>query len=276
MLAQEQSGEFEFHDSDFKFIAQFVNERTGIVLTEQKRALVYGRLSRRLRTLGMDTFAEYCASLQEDGDGAEVKHLINAITTNLTEFFREPHHFDFLESELSPLKNAAGPIRLRIWSAGCSSGEEPYSIAMTVRKVLGSSPKCDVKILATDIDSDILATAKAGNYSSDKLSSIPRELASRFTRQSGSSLVMSDELKSMIVFNELNLFDKWPFKRPFDIIFCRNVAIYFSIESKKRLFDRFADNLKPNGLMIIGHSENLARNSDRFTHVARTVYRKRG
>lgn len=273
-LAEPQQ-EFTLLDSDFVKLTGIVKQRAGIVLSEQKRALVYGRLSRRLRALGLSTFTEYCNYLDSsEGDG-EFRNLVNAITTNLTGFFREPHHFEFLAKETSSILTKGSAGRLRIWSAGCSSGEEPYSIAMTVRKAVGEQGRHDVKILATDIDTEMVAFAKAGRYNAEKAALIPGDLRSKFVRRVDDTTVdMSDNLKSMITFKELNLFDTWPMAGPFDIIFCRNVIIYFDNEAKKALFDRYANLLKPGGWMIIGHSENLFRISSRFHHIGKTIYQR--
>jgi chemotaxis protein methyltransferase CheR len=270
--------EFRLLDRDFQKIAELVREHAGIVLGERKRELVYGRLSRRLRELGFTDFSDYCAYLESPEGESERGMMVNAITTNLTGFFREAHHFEFLAKEV--LASMAGPRpatgrRLRIWSAGCSSGEEPYSIAMTVREALGDDARWDAKILATDIDTQMVATAKAGHYPASRTESIPPALRRKFACPlDDDSIEMSAVLKSMIVFKPLNLFDPWPMQGPFDAIFCRNVIIYFDTDAKRTLFDRFAEILKPGGWMFIGHSESLFRLSDRFRHVGRTIYRR--
>lgn len=271
----EPQQEFVLLDKDFEKLTAIVKERAGIVLNERKRALVYGRLSRRLRALQLDTFSEYCAYLDSgDGEG-EFRLLVNAITTNLTGFFREPHHFEFLANEASKILAPGGASRLRIWSAGCSSGEEPYSIAMTVRKAAGDQSRHDIKVLATDIDTDMVATAKAGRYLAEKADLIPENLRRSYTRIiDDTTLEMSQSIKSLITFNQLNLLEPWPMKGPFDVIFCRNVIIYFDNATKVALFDRYADMLKPGGWMIIGHSENLFRISDRFRLIGKTVYQR--
>lgn len=270
--------EFSFLERDFLKIAKLVKEQTGIVLGERKRNLVYGRLSRRLRALGIDNFSDYCTRLEGPEGESECRLMVNAITTNLTGFYREAHHFEFLAKEVlagiakSP---SAADRRLRIWSAGCSSGEEPYSIAMTVQKAFENGTRWDAKILATDIDTEMIATAKAGCYPVGYAAPIPDAMQRQFVRQSDDqNIVMSETLKSLIVFKPLNLFDSWPMQGPFDAIFCRNVVIYFDSDAKRVLFDRFADILKPGGWMFIGHSESLFRVSDRFRHVGRTIYRR--
>jgi len=273
-----ESNEFAFRERDFDTIVRMVREEAGIVLGSHKHDLVYGRLSRRLRAIGLDDFGDYCDFLESPDGVEERRHMVNAITTNLTSFFREAHHFDFLAKNLltsaeSPKQE--GKRRLRIWSAGCSSGEEPYSIAMTLRDCLGAAGGWDAKILATDIDTEMVARAKAGRYDAGKISSLPAERRLRYTRAiEGGRVEMEEEIKSLTVFNPLNLFDAWPMRGLFNAIFCRNVVIYFSQEDKRALFDRFADLLVPGGWLFIGHSETLFHISNRFRHLGRTIYQK--
>jgi chemotaxis protein methyltransferase CheR len=277
-MQSEAEKEFAFNERDFVKIVKLVKRQAGIVLSECKRELVYGRLSRRIRALGLSDFTAYCAHLESPAGEAEIGQMVNAITTNLTGFFREPHHFEFFGNEVvDPIVKSrpAANRRLRIWSAGCSSGEEPYSIAMTVRTVLGNDTRWDAKILATDIDTQMVATAEAGLYAAERATAIPPAMVRLFVRQVGSNKIqMTETLKSLIAFKPLNLFDNWPMKGPFDAIFCRNVIIYFDDEAKRTLFDRFADMLAPEGFMFIGHSESLFQISDRFHLVGRTIYRK--
>lgn len=270
--------EFGFDDRDFVKIAALVKQRAGITLSARKRDLVYARLSKRLRALGLKDFAAYCAHLESSAGGEEAGQMVNAITTNLTGFFREPHHFEFLGKEvLDPAVKLRPAVkrRLRIWSAGCSSGEEPYSIAMTVRTALGNDGRWDAKILATDIDTQMIAAAQAGLYPAERTASIPGAMKRLFAEQEGNGNVrMAETLKSLIVFKSLNLFDSWPMKGPFDAIFCRNVVIYFDNDAKRALFDRFADILPPEGFLFIGHSESLFQISNRFHLAGRTIYRR--
>jgi chemotaxis protein methyltransferase CheR len=275
--------EFEFRDRDFATIARLVKDQTGIALSERKRDLVYGRLARRLRVLGIADFAEYCDILSSPAGEAERLMMINAITTNLTGFFREGHHFQFLSDEVLPgLAAAWSPTnrRMRIWSAGCSSGEEPYSIAMAVQAGLaqagrGGVDRWDLKILATDIDTEMIAWAKQGRYDRRRAEAIPAHLRKKHVEAVDDDTVeMSDALKSLIVFNPLNLLEPWPMRGPFDVIFCRNVVIYFDKPTQRVLFDRFADMLTAQGWLFIGHSESLFNVSDRFRLVGRTIYRR--
>jgi chemotaxis protein methyltransferase CheR len=271
-----QHTQFPLGEGEFSTIVRLVREETGIVLGAQKRDLVYGRLAKRLRAMGFSDFSQYCELLESEDGEAERRNMVNAITTNLTGFFREPHHFEFLGSVLAELKekNSTGN-RLRIWSAGCSSGEEPYSIAMTVRDKLGAGPSLDAKILATDIDTNMVAHAKAGRYDASRMSTVSPEFRRRFFRKADEGYVaVADDLKSLITFNPLNLFDPWPMRGPFDVIFCRNVVIYFSKDDQRKLFGRYADFLAPGGYLFVGHSETLYGVTDRFRHLGRTIYQK--
>ena len=248
------------------------------MLSDAKRNLVYGRLGRRLRTLGCSSFEAYLALL-DDGPDAEAEHaaMINAITTNLTGFFREPHHFETLAKQAIPevIKSPGHDRRLRIWSAGCSSGEEPYTIAMTVLRALPAADNWDALILATDIDTNMIATGRAGVYEAEKVAPVPPEARRRFVEPVDADTVeMAPALKQIIRFKPLNLLNPWPMRGKFDAIFCRNVVIYFDKDTQRALFNRYADLLKPEGWLFIGHSESLFRVSDRFRHLGRTTYRK--
>jgi chemotaxis protein methyltransferase CheR len=269
-----QVGDVALTDEDFSAIAAMVREHSGIVLSASKRDLVYSRLRRRLRALRLSSFAEYRAMLAGAPGAEERVRMINAITTNLTGFFREPHHFDHLAQRMIPAL-PAGWQRLRIWSAGCSSGEEPYSIAMTLRRHLPEVDEKDVRILATDIDTDMVAAGAAGRYAMERAAAIPAELRQRFVRRVDAATVEMDPvLKALIAFKPLNLLGEWPMRGPFDAIFCRNVVIYFDKPTQRVLFDRFAEMLAPDGLLFIGHSESLFRVSERFQHLGRTVHRR--
>jgi chemotaxis protein methyltransferase CheR len=262
---------------EFRAIAKLVHDRAGIVLGDSKRDLVQGRLGKRLRVLGCRSFTDYLALLEGPEAGEERSIMTNAITTNLTAFFREEHHFEALAKQALPelAKSPSPGRRLRIWSAGCSSGEEPYTVAMTLQHSLPGLAQWDARILATDIDTNMIATARAGVYSEEKAASIPGELRRRFATTTDAGLAeMSPALKQMIRFKPLNLLQPWPMKGPFNVIFCRNVAIYFDKDTQRILFDRFADMLTPDGWLFIGHSESLFRVSERFRHLGRTIYRK--
>ena len=263
-------------DADFASIVRMVREASGIALSESKRDLVYSRLRRRLRALQIGSFAAYRALLDGPDGRAERVRMVNAITTNLTGFFREAHHFEHLAGEVLPqLRVRNQSRRLRIWSAGCSSGEEPYSIAMTLRAAVPELPRWDARILATDIDTDMVAHGAAGLYEADRARAIPpAHRSTAAVRREDGRVEMSPALRSLVTFKPLNLLGAWPMSGPFDAIFCRNVVIYFDKPTQRTLFDRFADMLSPEGYLYIGHSESLFRVSDRFVHLGRTIYRK--
>ena len=273
-MRQPDEREFAFSESDFRFLSNLANKRTGIVLAEHKKDMVYSRLARRLRALGLTSFSQYCELMQGEGADDEIGNLVNAITTNLTSFFREGHHFDHLRDQVLTPMVAAKQNRLRIWSAGCSAGMEPYSIAMTVKSIFGDSKNCDAKILATDIDTNMLKTGAAGEYAAEQLENIPATYLSDVQKNDKNRIQMSGDLREMIAFKPLNLLESWPMKGPFDAVFCRNVVIYFDKPTQTKLFSRIADLIKPDGWLYIGHSENLFKVCDRFELVGRTIYRK--
>jgi len=271
-----------FGDREFRFIAKLVAEHAGISLKDSKKGLVYGRLSKRVRSLGMVSFKEYCALL-EGGDSEEFTFLINAITTNVTSFFRERHHFDLLRLKVFPWviqKNANERFKkLRIWSAGCSTGEEPYSIAISVLEHRPSFVDWDVEILATDLDSNVVAKAKSGVYRADHLEH--SEMSGRkhwFQKGRGANqgiVRTSQSIRDMINFSVLNLVEPWKQPGKFDLIFCRNVMIYFAKETRDQLLAKYHSCLAPGGYLFVGHSESLIGSSDLFESAGITVYRKR-
>ena len=262
---------------DFNFICQFVYQESGIVLNDSKREMVYRRLTRIIRDRKLDSFSQYCQLLKNNPE-QEKNYFINAITTNLTSFFREHHHFDYLATTELPRLIKRGTKKIRIWSSACSTGEEPYSIAMTVMKTMKPHlASWDVKILATDIDSNVLAKAKSGIYP-DKDDILPLKIKKNFFKQgkdaNRNKIKVNNELQSLITFKQLNLLHEWPMKGPFDVIFCRNVVIYFDKETQQELFARYYDLLAPGGLLMLGHSENLGRYQKHFINVGRTIFRK--
>jgi chemotaxis protein methyltransferase CheR len=268
---------FVLSDEQFNFLRGLVADRAGIELADTKRELVYGRLTRRIRKLNLPGFTEYCALLRDPGH-AELAEFINAITTNLTSFFREAHHFDFLRAVAVPeWLRGRSPVQIRVWSAGCSTGEEPYSIAMTLLDAVAGR-QVEVSILATDIDTHVLATAQAGIYPAERLAAIPREYqhwVPSLKEKAPEQGMIAKPVIDVIQFRQLNLMGAWSLKGPMDLIFCRNVGIYFGKQAQRRLFDRFAETLAPGGLLVVGHSETLTNLSDRFELIGRTIYRKR-
>jgi chemotaxis protein methyltransferase CheR len=276
-------GDFRLTRAEFERLRTLVREHTGIAISEGKRELIYGRLARRLRALKLASFGEYIELLQ--AGGAELEEFINAVTTNLTSFFREPHHFAYLGREFLPRlvePQVQGERhetrRLRIWCCAASTGEEPYSIAMVLREAREHLGGWDVKLLATDLDSAVLATAAAGVYDSTRLSGMsPDRLARFFERgvaaQAGRVRVLPG-LRELITFRQLNLMHEWPMRGPFDAIFCRNVIIYFDKPTQRRLFERLAALQRPGDLLFLGHSESLYRVSEHYDLIGRTIYRR--
>lgn len=273
--------EFELKDRDFSWVCETVQAATGIQLSEKKRDLVYNRVARRIRTLGLADFEVY-RSLVESREDEELEALINALTTNVTAFFREPHHFEFLEDTVLPAfqKRSGTQPRLRIWSAGCSSGEEPYTIGMTLRSALSEHALRDAKILATDLDTDVLDRASAGVYTEAAVADVPKALLkANFHRGKGAAqgkVRVRPELRELITFRQLNLIQPpYPFSGKFDVIFCRNVVIYFDKPTQSALFRRFASMLQPGGFLCIGHSETVSDCGDLLEGHGRAVYRRR-
>ena len=275
----EKVRDFAFTDKDFEKVRNLVKSHTGISLSDAKKDMVYSRLSRRLRSLELEKFSDYC-SLVEGGDDDELIKFTNAITTNLTAFFREDHHFQYLAKTVVPelMKSNIKDRRIRVWSAGCSTGEEPYSLAIALKECIPSFDSWDVKILATDLDSDVLQTAKNGVYKSERIEGLTSARKRNwFLKGKGDNegtVRVRPELQEMITFKQLNLLREWPTKGPFDFIFCRNVVIYFDKDTQKVLFDRYANVLKSNSHLFIGHSESLFKVSDRFSLLGQTIYKK--
>lgn len=281
MNAEKAAREFTFTESDFRFLSALVHEQTGIVLAEHKRDMVYSRLTRRLRALSLDEFSDYIDYLKTPQGSDELGPLVNAITTNLTSFFREEHHFDHLrEQVIAPLlaRNSAAK-RLRIWSAGSSTGAEAYSIAMVAHDLLKKQKGWDIKILATDIDTNVLQHGISGLYRLTEMEHIPtryRHYCAPVIGPKGEAMHIQEPVTSLVHFRHLNLLEAWPMKGLFDIIFCRNVVIYFDKPTQRVLFARFADHLIERGFLYIGHSENLFAVCDRFNLIGKTIYQKRG
>jgi chemotaxis protein methyltransferase CheR len=279
-MADSRDNSQKLSDSDFDYICKYVYEKSGIVLGVTKREMVYRRFTRIVRDRKLGSFTEYCQILKEN-PVAEQNYFINAITTNLTSFFREQHHFDYLMEHELPRLIKQNTKRIRVWSSASSTGEEPYSIAITLmesmKSYLGS---WDVKLLATDIDSNVLNTGKQGIYDAKRIEDVPSQLKKKyFTKGTGANnnkVKVATSIQQLITFKELNLMHEWPMKGPFDVIFCRNVIIYFDKKTQSELFERYYHLLAPNGLLILGHSENLGAFQQYFECVGRTIFRKIG
>jgi len=254
-------GEFPFTQADFDQVAKMLYSDAGIHLQESKVALVYSRLAKRLRLLKLSNFAAYCAFVSSPEGKDERGAMLAALTTNVTRFFREPHHFDLLRDQvLTPLATAAkAGQRVRLWSAGCSTGQEPYSMAMTLLSVIPNAAQLDVRILASDIDPNVVATARAGAYNDEAVSPVPASLRDKYMKRdrANGGWVANDELKSLIAFRQLNLIGDWPMKGRFDAIFCRNVVIYFDDATQDRIWARFRAAMAPHARLYVGHSERV-------------------
>ncbi|GFD79590.1 chemotaxis protein methyltransferase [Tenacibaculum sp. KUL118] len=272
---QEHNGvrEFAFEKADFKKVQQMLFKKAGINLSDAKEAMVYSRLARRIRALNLKSFNDYLAVVGRSE--AELEQFINALTTNLTSFFREPHHFTALADYLAQHPNVTN-----IWCAASSTGEEPYSIAMVVAEAFGSF-KTPVKIIASDIDSKVLAKAKAGIYPLASISKIPNERQKQFFHKGKGAnegkVKVVDELRQMVQFKKLNLTDQnWDVTAPFDVIFCRNVMIYFDKPTQLNVLKKMIGMLKPTGLYMAGHSENFNMHTNLVRPVGKTIYRPAG
>lgn len=264
--------EFLFTVQDFERIRTLIYKHAGISLNPSKQDMVYSRLARRLRPLGLDSFDEYL-TLLEDGCTEEWELFINSLTTNLTSFFREPHHFPILADHLKKRRSAH---TLQLWCSAASTGEEPYSMAMTACEVFGSI-RPPVKILATDLDTQVLEKAEQGIYTLDRIEKIPKEKVRRFflagSGQHEGQVRVRKELRDMIVFKKLNLLDTvWPMKAKFDAIFCRNVMIYFDKQTQYGILEKFLPLLQPGGLLFAGHSESFHHAANLFRPCGKTVY----
>ncbi len=271
-------GEYPYTTEDFRKIAGILYGLSGIHMPESKATLAYSRLAKRLRTLGLQSFREYCALIADDAQVDERQKMMAALTTNVTRFFREPHHFEHLKTKVLPglaAKARAGG-RVRIWSAGCSSGEEPYSIAITLLEALPEAPRLDVKILATDIDPNMVRRADEATYPEEAVSAIAPEARRRWLEpvRDGASTRwrLNDDACGLVACRELNLMGAWPMKGRFDVIFCRNVAIYFDEPTQDRLWSRYAASLERGGRLYIGHSERI-NDMSRFASDGLTAYR---
>ncbi len=265
-------------DREFKIISDKVYELSRINLHDGKKELVQARLNKRLRKLGFDTYKEYLHYVEQDATGEELINMVDVLTTNLTFFFREEDHFDFLT------KNVLKPIdpdkdrKLRIWSAGCSSGEEPYTIAMLMREQIPNMHRMDALILATDISTRILNRAEQGIYNASAFRATPKgfrlKYFSRYPNRKGEQYKVNPDLTALVRFRQLNLMAQWPFQGKFNVVFCRNVMIYFDRATQKELVNKFYDAILPGGYFFVGHSESLSSIKHGFKYIKPAVYRK--
>lgn len=272
--ADMQGREFVWTPADFSRVQSLIYSRAGISLHDGKHAMVYSRLSRRLRETGYQSFRDYLAWL-DSHDGPEWQEFINALTTNLTSFFREQHHFEILADHLKSKPAAAA---WRVWCNAASTGEEPYSIAMTASDALGV--RSNFKLWASDIDSKVLASAAKGVYRLEGVKGLDAARLQRFfMRGKGANegmIRVQPELQRMVEFLSVNLIrDDWPFREPFDIVFCRNVMIYFDEATQRSVLERIHRVMKPGGLLFVGHSENFNESRDLFVLRGKTVYERR-
>ncbi|GGK64817.1 CheR family methyltransferase [Amphritea balenae] len=277
MLQEASVRDYKFTTQQFNLVRERLYSSAGIALADHKQDMVYNRLIRRLRCLNLNSFEAYFEYLQDNE--SEQTFFINALTTNLTSFFREKHHFDFIRDQIVPERLHGHDRKLRFWSAGCSMGEEAYSLAMTLCNAGISPASWDLKILATDIDSAVLQTARQGIYDLNRSNISRSDLQKWFLKGRGKQeglIRIKSTLQELISFRQLNLMDEWPIKSSFDAIFCRNVMIYFDAPTQKILLDRMAKMLKPGGYLFVGHSEALVRQQQMFELIGRTIYRKVG
>ena len=272
--------ELTLTEEQFRKISDLVYDYCGINLHDGKKELVRARLAKRLRMLRIKTFDDYLRYALEDSSGREFTHLIDALSTNLTSFFREQQHFDHLRQHFYPAllvrKRACKKFRIRAWSAGCSSGEEPYSIAISLLEALAGQGHWDAKILATDLSTEVLARAKAGLYEAQRVAPMTPQQKQRYLirRDRDKTYEVAPAVRAMVLFGRLNLMETWPVRGPVDFIFCRNVMIYFDKPTQQKLVQRFYDLLDSQGLLFTGHSESLTGIEHQFKYVQPTIYAK--
>jgi chemotaxis protein methyltransferase CheR len=265
-------------DREFKSLRSLIYDLTGIALSENKRHLLTSRLMRRLRALKLGSFAEYCARVQSAPEGdPELQQLVNCVTTNKTDFFREPHHFDYVRDKLIPECRAAR--RFHVWHAGCSSGEEPYTMAITLHEAISDFDAWDIRLLATDIDTKILEDAETGIYDENRIDPVPPALAKKYFQRGVGAMAgrvrVRPLLKDRMQFGQVNLLaPRWDVTGPFDVILCRNVMIYFDKPTQATLIERFSKLLRPGGRLMVGHSESLSGIEAGLVNEGKTIYRK--
>ena len=274
--------EIRIKNRDFNELCSFVHEVAGINLTEAKSELVRARLSKRMRSLNIFDLGDYLRYVKEEQTQDELITMLDSLSTNLTSFFREKAHFDFVKGTILPEITArakkGGDVSVRIWSAGCSTGEEPYTLALCLLEQLPNPRRFTPKILASDISTRVLQTAQEGVYHEDRVLAIPKVLLHRYfekvTEKGRKFYAVRNELKQIVRFRHLNLMEGWPMKRQFDFVFCRNTMIYFDKPTQSRLVNRFYDQIKSGGYLILGHSESLTGTTHKFQYIKPTIYRK--
>jgi chemotaxis protein methyltransferase CheR len=273
------AGEYVMTADDFGHIAATLKDRSGIVLSEGKIALAYSRLAKRLRLLGLSSFEDYCAIISSPDGADELQEMLAALTTNVTRFYREPHHFETLQQLFvrGLAQRARAGERIRLWSAGCSNGQEPFSMGMAILSAMPDAASFDIKILATDIDPNMISDGRRGAYRADLLTPAPEILRQKYFQETDDHrLVAKESLAQLITFNVLNLMGPWPMKHKFDVIFCRNVAIYFDETTQERLWSRFAQATVAGACLCIGHSERVTGPGERYFEAAGlTTYTRR-
>lgn len=263
-------------EEHFEKISRMMYDLCRINLHDGKKELVQARLNKRLRQLGLENYDQYLDYVERDASGLELSVMVDSLTTNMTFFFREPDHFNFLKDEFLAKFDTNKEKKLRIWSAGCSSGEEAFTLAILLRETLPDIDRIDALVLGTDISGRVLATAKNGVYGEARLKDTPREIVSRyfaaFSDQDMTFHRVKPELTKLVRFRKLNLMESWPMKGPFDVIMCRNVMIYFDKKTQAELVGRFFNALRPGGFFIVGHSESLTAVAHNFKYVKPTIY----
>ncbi len=271
--------EFRFTEADFSFLSELAARVAGINLNLDKKELVYGRVAKRLRLLGLNSFHDYCELLRTD-TGDEARRFINLITTNVTAFFRENHHFEYLATQLIPAiiennRDQTTP-RIRIWSAGCATGEEAYSIAMVLCETLPDIARWDARILATDMDTDVLNIARGGVYPAERIQALSMQRKQNWFLRGidhhAGQVKVRPEVRNLVHFKQLNLVQHWPLHGLFDCIFFRNVAIYFKRETQISILNRFVDHLPNNGILFVGHSESMLGLSQQYSNIGQTIH----
>jgi chemotaxis protein methyltransferase CheR len=271
-----EQGEISLSEREFSRIKNRVYQVAGISLSDAKRTLVISRLSKIVRGLGLPGFDAYVDFLERGGSAQDGQDFVNALTTNLTRFYREDHHFEHLRSHVGALlAEKPRDTRIRIWSAGCSTGQEPYTIGMDLLGAFPELKRWDFKILATDIDTAVIAKAARGIYPESELSGLSSERMRPFQRPGDGTIKVPEAVRELVSFKPLNLIGPWPMKGPFDAIFCRNVAIYFDKATQGEMFGRFSKLLAPEAFLYIGHSENLGSGGEGFRLVGKTIYQSK-